>query len=74
MKKILFSASTLSHIENFHIPYLKYFKQLGFEVHIMGKPNNKSQIPYIDKLIPIDFEKSIFSIKNNGNEVHLTKI
>ncbi|WP_294378984.1 glycosyltransferase [uncultured Clostridium sp.] len=74
MKKILFSASTLSHIENFHIPYLKYFKQLGFEVHIMGKPNNKSQIPYIDKLIPIDFEKSIFSIKNIINIFRISKI
>ena len=60
MKKILFAASTLSHIENFHIPYLKYFKDNDFEVHIMGKGNNKSPIPYVDKVIPINFEKNIF--------------
>ncbi|MDI9210787.1 hypothetical protein MT361_19780 [Clostridium butyricum] len=28
MKKLLFAASTLSHIENFHIPYLKYLKKM----------------------------------------------
>lgn len=64
MKKILFTASTLSHIENFHIPYLEQFKKQGYIVHIMGKPNNKSNIPFVDKIIPIPFEKNMFSIKN----------
>lgn len=64
MKKILFVASTLSHIENFHIPYLEQFKKLGYVVHVMGKPNNKSEILYADKIISIPFEKSMFSLKN----------
>lgn len=64
MKKILFVASTLSHIENFHIPYLKYFKDNGYIVHIIGKSNNKSNIPYVDKTIDMPFEKNMFSIKN----------
>jgi len=64
MKKMLFSASTLSHIENFHIPYLEQFKRHGYIIHVMGKPNNKSTIPYVDKIIPISFEKNMFSIKN----------
>ena len=64
MKKILFAASTLSHIENFHIPYLEQFKKQGYIVHIMGKPNNKSNIPYVDKIIPLAFEKNMFSVKN----------
>jgi len=64
MKKILFVASTLSHIENFHIPYLEQFKKQGYIVHIMGKPNNKSVIPHVDKVIPISFEKNMFSVKN----------
>lgn len=64
MKKILFVASTLSHIENFHIPYLEQFKKQGYIVHVMGKPNNKSEILYADKIIPIPFEKSMFSLKN----------
>lgn len=64
MKKILFAASTLSHIENFHIPYLEQFKKQGFIIHVMGKPNNKSDILYTDEIIYIPFEKNMFSIKN----------
>ena len=29
-KKILFVATVDSHILSFHIPYLKYFKELGY--------------------------------------------
>ncbi|OSA94006.1 UNVERIFIED_ORG: glycosyltransferase family 1 protein [Clostridium botulinum] len=73
MKKILFVASTLSHIENFHIPYLKEFKEKGFSVHIMGKMNNKIEIPYVDKIIPIEFKKNMFSIKNFHNSITIRK-
>ncbi len=73
MKKILFVASTLSHIENFHIPYLKKFKEKGFSVHIMGKMNNKTEIPYVDKIIPIEFKKNMFSIKNFHNSITIRK-
>ena len=74
MKKILFAASTLSHIENFHIPYLKYFKEQGFEVHIMGKENNKLPIPYVDKVFPINFEKNMFSFKNFISAFKISKL
>lgn len=74
MKKILFSASTLSHIENFHIPYLEQFKKQGYIIHIIGKPNNKSIIPYVDKIIPISFEKNMFSIKNLIISFQIAKI
>lgn len=74
MKKILFSASTLSHIENFHIPYLEQFKKQGYIIHIIGKPNNKSIIPYVDKIIPISFEKNMFSIKNFIVSFQIAKI
>lgn len=74
MKKILFVASTLSHIENFHLPYLKYFKEHNYIVHIMGNPNNKSAIPYIDKTIPINFKKSMLSIDNFSKSLEIAKI
>lgn len=74
MKKILFAASTLSHIENFHIPYLKYFKDNDFEVHIMGKENNKLPIPYVDKVFPINFEKNMFSFKNFISAFKISKL
>lgn len=74
MKKILFIASTLSHIENFHIPYLKRFKDLGHSVHVMGKLNNKSEILYADKIISVPFEKSMFSLKNFYLSLKIAKI
>lgn len=74
MKKILVAASTLSHIENFHIPYLKEFKYQGYSIHVMGKPNNKTDIPYTDKIISIPFEKSIFSFNNFLNALKIARI
>lgn len=73
MRKILFVASTLSHIENFHLPYLEYFKENNYIVHVMGKPNNKSGIPYISKIIPINFEKNMFSISNYFNSIKIAR-
>ncbi|OOM16521.1 glycosyltransferase [Clostridium saccharobutylicum] len=74
MKKILFVASTLSHIENFHMPYIKYFKEHGYSVHVIGKANNKSELKCIDKIIPVPFEKNMFSIKNFSNAIKIGKI
>jgi glycosyltransferase involved in cell wall biosynthesis len=41
-KKILFTASTMSHIENFHLPYLKAFEEMGWEVKALALPVSKS--------------------------------
>jgi len=41
-KKILFTASTMSHIENFHLPYLKAFEEMGWEVKAVALPVSKS--------------------------------
>ncbi|HVI42643.1 MAG TPA: glycosyltransferase family 4 protein [Anaerovoracaceae bacterium] len=40
-KKILFTASTMSHIENFHLPYLEAFKKQGWEVKAIALPVSK---------------------------------
>lgn len=62
MKKVLFTATVDSHIELFHLPYLKYFKEQGYEVHV-ATATNKS-IPYCDKKIEIPFERSPFKLNN----------
>jgi glycosyltransferase EpsD len=49
-KKILFTASTMSHIENFHRPYLNAFEEMGWEVDAVALP----------------VSKSFFSLKNIG--------
>jgi len=41
-KKILFTASTMSHIENFHTPYLEEFRRRGWDVKAIALPVSKS--------------------------------
>lgn len=63
MQSILFTASTYSHIMNFHIPYIEEFKRQGFKVDVAcgGK---KMDISQADEVIHISFEKSMTSPKN----------
>ena len=61
-KKVLFTATVDSHIELFHLPYLKYFKENGYEVHVAT--NGDNEIPYCDKKIKIPFDRSPFKISN----------
>lgn len=62
MKKILFTATVDSHILQFHLPYLKLFKENGYEVHVAT--NGNEEIPYCDKKYLIPFERSPFKINN----------
>lgn len=62
MKKVLFTATVDSHILNFHIPYLKWFREKGYEVHVAS--NGSANIPYSDKKYDIAFERSPFKITN----------
>lgn len=61
-KKVLFSATITKHILSFHIPYLKFFHEMGYEVHVAS--NGEEQIPYCDKHINISFERSPFKFAN----------
>lgn len=61
--KVLFTASTSSHIRNFHIPYLRWFHQEGWEVHV-ACGGGKDLIPYADEVIGLPFEKSMNSPHN----------
>lgn len=62
--KILFTASTYSHIHHFHRPYLKHFQEQGYEVHVAcsGKPQDEPM--EINKVITLPFEKSMWSLSN----------
>lgn len=61
--KVLFTASTGSHIMNFHIPYLKHFSECGWVVHVAAQTSVKA-IPYADKVFPVPFRKSMLSAQN----------
>ena len=61
-KKVLFTATVDSHIKHFHLPYLKYFKDNGYEVHVAT--NGDEKIPYCDVKHKISFERSPYKINN----------
>lgn len=61
-KKVLFTATVTKHILSFHIPYLKLFHDMDYEVHVAS--NGKEEIPYCDKHIDISFERSPFKMSN----------
>ena len=62
-RKVLFTASTYSHIVNFHLPYLRKFREGGWTVHAAcgGGP---MPIPDVERIIRLSLEKSMFSPKN----------
>ncbi len=72
MKKVLFVASVTRHINTFHIPYLRYFKNKGYEVHVAS--NGEESIKYCDKHFQIEFERSPLKIKNIKAYKKLKKI
>lgn len=70
MKKVLFSATVDSHILHFHLPYLKLFKEKGYEVHVAT--NTDDAIPFCDVKHKVSFERSPFK-KNNLKAINQMK-
>ncbi len=68
MKKVLYTATVLSHVCQFHLPYLKEFKENGYEVHVAAKNNlaekNGLELKYADKFIEMPFSRSPKSLQN----------
>ncbi|XZF76217.1 glycosyltransferase family 4 protein [Bacillus sp. AL-1R] len=61
-KKVLFCATVDYHFTAFHMPYIKWFKENGWEVHIAA--NGEIQIPYVDKKFNVSIQRSPFKFKN----------
>ena len=69
MKKVLFVATVVkNHIMEFHIPYLKMFKEAGWETAVAARNDYKNpedcQIPYCDTYYDIPFERNPFKPGN----------
>lgn len=62
MPRVLICASTSVHINNFHLPYLEYFKKQGFETHV-AVPDS-SDIKHADVTYRVPITKSFFSPRN----------
>jgi glycosyltransferase EpsD len=72
MRKVLFVANIAKHIIRFHLPYLKWFQENGYETHVAA--NGSESIPYCDVQHNIPIQRSPFSFKNIENHFELKKI
>lgn len=68
MKKILFIATVVkTHINAFHLPYIKMFKERGYKTVVAAKndyEDGKVSIPDCDLYIDIPFARNPFSASN----------
>ena len=79
MKKVLFVATVVKkHINVFHLPFLKMFKDAGYEVHVAAKNDydnpNDCTIPWCEKYYNLSFERSPFKPSNITAYKSLKKI
>ncbi|WML45828.1 glycosyltransferase family 4 protein [Neobacillus sp. PS3-40] len=61
-KKVLFCATVDYHFKAFHLPYLKWFKEQGWEVHIVA--SGELELPFVDKKYTIPIQRSPFNKMN----------
>ncbi|QCR31886.1 glycosyltransferase family 4 protein [Lysinibacillus sp. SGAir0095] len=79
MKKVLFVATVVKkHINVFHLPYLKWFKENGYETHVCARNDfddpDELSIPFCDKYYDLPFERSPLKTKNINIYKQLKKI
>ena len=60
--KVLFVARVDSHILHFHLPYLQWFQQKGYEVHVASQGNET--IPYCDRKFDLAMDRFPISPAN----------
>ena len=78
-KKVLFVATVVkTHMMQFHIPYLKMFKEMGWETAVASKNDYENpadcQIPYCDTYYDIPFERMPWKPRNIQSYKMLKKI
>ena len=69
MKKVIFVATVVkTHIMEFHVPYLKMFKDAGWETSVAARNDydnpSDCEIPYCDYYYDIPFERNPLNIEN----------
>ncbi|OQX78467.1 MAG: hypothetical protein B6D61_05450 [Bacteroidetes bacterium 4484_249] len=74
MKKVLYISTSDIHISFFHIPYLKWLKEKGYEVHLATESRGNFKIPYVDQFFHLTFPRSPFSLTNYSTLKELKNI
>lgn len=72
MKKVLFVASVAGHINSFHLPYLKLFKENGYTVDVATQ--KETEVPVCDNHLKVTIERSPFKRENIGAYKQLKKL
>lgn len=66
--KILYTATVLSHICQFHLPHMRALQENGWEIHVAAHDNlavkNGLQLKYCDKFTEVPFSRSPRSLDN----------
>jgi glycosyltransferase EpsD len=67
--KILYVANVYRHFTSFHMPYLEWLKEKGFEVHVAANGDESisgwdESVPYVDKHFDISIQRSPYSTQN----------
>ena len=66
--KVLYTATVLSHVCQFHLPYLQMLQEQGHEVHVAAHDNlavkNGLQLNYCDHHIEIPFVRAPYDLRN----------
>lgn len=60
--KVLFCATVDYHFKAFHLPYMKWFQEQGWEVHVAASGN--MDLPYVDKKFDLPIQRSPFKPAN----------
>ncbi|WP_106496628.1 glycosyltransferase family 4 protein [Lentibacillus sp. Marseille-P4043] len=69
---ILFCATVDYHFKAFHLPYMKWFKQQGWNVDVVASGNIK--LPYTDNKYTIPIQRSPFHRSNRKAYIQLKTI
>lgn len=70
--KVLFCATVDYHFKSFHLPYMKWFTEQGWEVHVAA--NGNINLPYVNKKYNIPIQRSPLKLKNFRAYQALTSI
>jgi glycosyltransferase EpsD len=61
-RRILLCATVDYHFNAFHLPYMKWFKEQGWEVHVAAKGD--MELPFVDEKYDLPIQRSPFSLRN----------
>jgi glycosyltransferase EpsD len=61
-RKVLFCATVDYHFKAFHLPYMKWFQENRWEVHVAA--NGDMKLPFVDKKYNLPMQRSPFDTRN----------